>query len=293
MGYGYQERDYEIIDYELFQLDGIDHPVRGPRPKTLESREYFVCVGAAQTFGCYAEKPFPLLLQERLSLPALNLGVAGAGPLFFLRYPDYLRYVNNARFAILQVMSGRSENNSLFDSGGREWLTRRTDGKEAGASPLYRELLESGDDDLIESVVEETRQNWISNSTMLLRAIQVPKVLLWFSRRRPHYEPDRRNVYAFFGEFPQLVTDEWLEPIVPFADYYVECVTERGTPQRLINRFTGKPTSIQMRADLGGRQKKYNDYYPSPQMHTDAANVLEPVCRGLLGLGKALSHLDS
>ena len=75
----YQERDYEIIDYELYPLPGTDHVIRGPRPETLAPDEYFTCVGAAQTFGCFCERPYPAQLGESLGLSPLNLGFAGAG----------------------------------------------------------------------------------------------------------------------------------------------------------------------------------------------------------------------
>src|SRR5688572_6739549 len=109
----YQERDYEIIDYEVFRVPMHGGELRGPAPRTLAPGEYFTCVGAAQTFGCFCEQPYPALLSERLGLPVLNFGFAGAGPRFFLKYPVLLKYINAGRFAVVQVMSGRSEDNSV------------------------------------------------------------------------------------------------------------------------------------------------------------------------------------
>src|SRR5687767_3553783 len=108
----YQERDYEVVDYQLFQLPDTGR-LRGPAPSTLAPGEYFTCLGAAQTFGCFSEQPYPTLLAERVGLPVLNFGVAGAGPRRFLQDSDRARvrlgFVNAGRFAVVQVMSGRSE----------------------------------------------------------------------------------------------------------------------------------------------------------------------------------------
>jgi hypothetical protein len=44
----------------------------------------------------------------------------------------------------------------------------------------------------------------------------------------------------------------------------------------LVSRFTDQPIFY---TNLKGINNTYNDYYPSPEMHLDAANLLELVCR--------------
>ena len=276
----YQDRDYDIIDYELYPLPGTGYRIRGPQPETLAPDEYFTSVGAAQTFGCFCEKPYSALLAERLGLAPLNFGFAGAGPRFFVNAPDLLNYINDGRFAVVQVMSARSEDNSRFDTGGQEYLTKRATGQKIGAEPAYRELLENERVETVAEIVAETRENWVMSYTRLLEAIRVPKVLFWFSVREPEYEESYSgDIYAFFGEFPQLVNGEMVEHIKPLADEYVECVSSRGLPQRLISRFTGKPVSIRHRSDLGGGWQEFNPYYPSPEMQAEAAEALIEPCR--------------
>jgi hypothetical protein len=241
----YQERDYDIIDYELYPLPGTGYRIRGPAPETLAPGEYFTSVGAAQTFGCFCEKPYPALLAESLGLSPLNFGFAGAGPRFFVNAPDLRKYVNDGEFAIVQVMSGRSEDNSLFDTGGQEYLTRRSNGERIGAEPAYRELLANESVETVVAIVAETRENWVKSYSGLLEAIRVPKILFWFSTRSPDYEESYTgDIYAFF-------------------------------------RFTGKPISIRHRADLGGGWQEYNPYYPSPEMHAEAAGSLLEACRAV------------
>ena len=53
----YQERDWEIVDYQMYSLKNTNKSFRGPEPKNLEANKYFVCLGAAQTFGCFVRDP--------------------------------------------------------------------------------------------------------------------------------------------------------------------------------------------------------------------------------------------
>ena len=287
---GYSNPDCEVVDYQTYCLDpeAIDRQtntgllLRGPKPQDLEKRKYFVCIGAAQTFGRFCENPYPVLLQEKLGIQTLNLGRGGAGPSFFSKDNDkLLEYINNARFAIIQVMSGRSESNSLFHSRCLGFYTRISDGTSIGSDDAFRELLKEKNKDYIKKIVAETRQNWINNNKELLEKIKIPKILFWFSVRKPRYRERYQNIDTLFGEFPQLVNSYMINQLRKYYDEYVECVSRRGLPHILINRFTGKPTTI--KDPWGGTWSK-NWYYPSPEMHADAANALEKVCKRYLSL---------
>lgn len=302
---GYQQRDYDIVDYQMFSLAGTNLWFRGPQPQYLEPGQYFTCLGAAQTFGCFCDHPFPTLLQAQLGMPALNLGYGGAGPYFFLKHPQVLEYINNSKFVVVQVMSGRSESNSLFDSGGLEYLTRRSDGLRIGAQAAYTALLEGEGwwqqlpigqryfrwinrnlrKGTVKRVVAETRHNWVAHYHALLSQITVPKVLLWFSTREPNYQEKYNHVCFLFNQFPQLVNDWMMQSIKEDCDTYVECVTQRGMPQPLHSRFTGNLVTIDPacdRKDLGGKLWTHNSYYPTPEMHQDSASALAPICQQYL-----------
>src|SRR5687768_3753373 len=98
MGDYYQRLDFGHFDYELHWLKGLrPHRFRGPAIDP--SRPYIACIGAAQTFGRFCERPFPALLGERLGVQALNLGVGGAGPRLF-GTPRFLRWINGAELVV-------------------------------------------------------------------------------------------------------------------------------------------------------------------------------------------------
>lgn len=283
----YAEPDREIVDYQTYCLDRriIDPAttsplvLRGPAPSSLATGAYFACIGAAQTFGRFCAKPYPALLQERLRLPALNLGRGGAGPSFFLKTTDALfDYINRSRFAIVQVMSGRSAGSSLFRSDGLGFYHRITDGTPLSADDAFRALLDTGDRSLLQRVVQETRSNWIESYRELLARIAVPTILFWFSVRGPDYREGDGSLPELFGKFPQLVNRSMTAAVRKHSGGYVECISRRGMPQRLLSRFSGQPTTV---SDPWGGSWSENTYYPTPEMHADAADALARPCQAL------------
>ena len=296
---GYVERDREVVDYQTYELGetGLiakdSRLVRGPRSGALAARRFIACLGAAQTFGVLSERPFPALLQETLQTPVLNLGFGGAGPSFFLRDRGLLDLVNQSRLAVVQVMSGRSVSSSLFECDGTDFLIRRSNGKRVSAADAFSDLLKKGQrlgpfrprrvlprvmaivgQRTVKQLVRECRATYLEDYRELFSAIQVPTILFWFSKRSPDYRDRYANLREVFGEFPQLVDREMVDHLKPYCVDYVECVTSRGSPQRLISRFTGEPVSIKesdARPDLSSSPHQYNSYYPSPEMHEDAA----------------------
>jgi hypothetical protein len=288
MANAYSKPDFEVVDYQSFLLDPLltDHQtgeglmIRGPKPRNIDDGEFFSCIGAAQTFGRFCEMPYPTLLQKKLGLNVLNFGRGGAGPSFFSEDKTILfDYINKGKLAIIQVMSGRSESNSEFHSNGLGFYTRVSDGSWIGCDDAFRELLQRKDDGYLKQIVAEVRFNWVQSYKKLLKRITVPKILFWFSTRNPHYSEEYETIESLFGKFPQLVNASMISELKVFCNDYVECVTSRGYPHKLTSRFTGDPVTIV--DDWGGRWTE-NWYYPSPEMHRDAAHKIEKSVRKIV-----------
>jgi hypothetical protein len=269
--YSYSERDHEIVDYNAYQIPELPYTFRGPKPR-LNSGEYIAFLGAAQTFGCFCPKPFPEIIKHNLDVDILNLGMGGAGPDHF-NQPKLITLVNDSKVAVLQVLSARSvENSFMKDCTGT--ITIRETGEKVSGKEAYRILLNQSED-YARKIVSETRKNYLSIYKNLLSEIKVPVILFWFSKRKPEYEDDYSNFNKLLNDFPHLVNQELLEEIIAECDDYVECISDRGSPQKLLSRFTGKPASV---IDGPGKKpKRFNYYYPSPEMHEDAANKLQNV----------------
>ncbi|WP_207796487.1 DUF6473 family protein [Pseudohalioglobus lutimaris] len=300
---GYQRRDFEVSDYEMYTLDDTGLSFRGPPIKEVKDGNYFVCLGAAQTFGCFCEKPYPQLLSSRLNLPVLNLGYGGAGPEFFLKQEQLHEYINRSKFVVVQVMSGRSQSNSYYECGGLEYVTIRSNGRKMGARQAFNELFNStplgqfGDNRLVrkiarlknrsqvKSLVNEIRETWVNNYISLLERCSVPVVFFWFSKREAQYAESYSSLGGLFGEYPQLVNQEMLDQVISRGPKFVKCVSRRGDPQPLFSRFTGEPVTVNPetdRFDLASQEWTHNIYYPTPEMHEDAAETLFDTCKSIV-----------
>lgn len=285
----YQKKDLEIVDYHLDSLHpenvDITYLVRGYQPATLTPNQYFVNLGSGFTFGRFCQNPYGDLLQKRLNLFHLNLGFTDVGSQFFIQHRQLIeQYVNQAKFAIILVMSGISEGNSLVARDDGENSHLRFSGQSITVQEASQELLKNQEIDELKKIVEETRKKWVNNYQQLLSMISVPKILLWFSKRPPEYQEKYHNNQALFSKFPELVNAAMIGELKSYCDQYVECVSKQGSPQLLINRFTKQPLQTNNKK---GKSTKNNNYYASPEMHLDAANALEIVCKKYTNLSPA------
>jgi hypothetical protein len=287
---GYAAEDWNAIDYQMWRQNGAGPPMRGPQLDDLRHRSYIVALGAAQTFGRFCSHPYPALLSAKLGFPVLNLGFDGAGPKQFCR-PGLLQLINNAALVIVQVMSGRSLSNSVFEcpnDGGTLKRRDKPDSEPVFALTAWREWMNEIDAKyatnqpekirVIRSLMLESRVRWVGEMAFLAEQITVPTVLFWFSRRPPDYQESYNHPEHVFGDFPQLIDGRTFRAALPLFDEACLSVSARGCPQPVFNRFTGEPHAISPHY----RTPTENSYYPSPEMQQDAAADLYPVIARLL-----------
>jgi len=277
VGRYYQKLDFPHFDYAIQPCPNAeDQYIRGPVPDL--GQPYFICVGAAQTFGRFCEMPFPKLLSDALGIPVLNLGLAGSGPKTFqdLRF---LSLINGAKFAIMQVLSGRSESNSGFDNDGTDGPTgvRLSDHKRMRFEDFIRSELENSPQSQVRRLVEETQENWIESYARLLHGITVPTILHWFSQVRPRRQNDYSSFPRLVGHFPQLVIQSMVDRVSAMTDFYVETVCNEGMPQAL-----WKADRVVDGTELHDGML-YNKYYPTPEMHRAAAANISRLVIGWTG----------
>jgi hypothetical protein len=268
----YQLRDYNIVDYQLWSLKDEQrnkvHILRGPQPSSLTKNNYFACVGPATTFGCYAKLPYSLLLQKQLAFPCLNLGIAGAGATLYLQEENSLLIdlANDSKFVIVLVMSGRSHASKLFQPPKVGEITGPKIMKK------YKQL-HKNDKSLLRESINQMRENFVKDYINLAEIIKIPKILLYLSTRSPEYKDNFSDSFSEVHRgFPHFINKSTIQSILPHFDEYVECVSSRGFPQKLISRFTGEPTT-------NSKGDSKNAYYASPEMHEDAAQMLLPICK--------------
>ena len=279
----YQGRDAAVVDYDLFELPELEYKLRGPKPPSLANRQYATVFGAGQSFGVLVRDPYVHRLQRAIGFPFLNLSVGGSAPGLYLRNPAYIDYANRSRFCIVQLLSARGSHNSYFETRhGKNMLRPR--GSKLPFVPgdtAFQKMIDHEQPALVRAVIGELRANWIRETIQLLARIEVPKILLWFSKRTPDYQAGSNDYKAMAGVFPQFVNRDMVNEVIGFADQYVEVVTSRGMPHVLTDKTTEAPIDVL----LGDAkvQQSVNTYYPSPEMHEDAFTQLLPALQSVIG----------
>jgi hypothetical protein len=264
MAKSYAIKDGQFLDYRLEQLHG--EWFRGPLGRGPDAIAW---LGAAQTFGRYVTEPFAQIVGNRLDLGTLNLGSGGKAPQYFLRNPELLEEVNRCRIAVIQVMSAKGCDNSLFRSnvGGAKGLRADT-GTQTRSLTIITELLAQGRRREARRIARESQAAYVQGMRSLFEAVRPPKILFWISFKNP--TPANRGYRRTLDSgFPQLVNSRMIRQIRPLANRFVEVVSREGIPQDI--------------RDHAGNIVRTNTYYPSPEMHRLAADQLTPVIRELIG----------
>ena len=265
----YGREDSQVFDYRMEKLHG--EWFRGPLERGPDAIAW---LGAAQTFGRYASDPFPSIVGNRLDLGTLNLGSGGKSPQYFLRHPELLDEVNRCRIAVIQVMSARGSDNSLFRSNKGGSIGVRMDTGTLTRS-LTKDLLAEGRHRDANHITRESQRAYVQGMGRLLEVVRPPKILLCISFRDPPLANE--DYHQTLGRSPQLVSGSMISEIVPSADRFVEVVSREGIPQAI--------------RDRAGNTVGTNVYYPSPEMHLMAADQLTPVVGDLIGVkGTAVEH---
>jgi Domain of unknown function (DUF6473) len=261
MAQSYSRKDGRFMDYRMEQFHG--EWFRGPLDRGPDAIAW---LGAAQTFGRLVDEPFPEMVGGRLHLGTLNLGSGGKSPQYYLRHPELLDEVNRCRVAVVQIMSARGCDNSLFrsDQGGARGV-RLDKGTPTRSPAILQDLISRRRPLKARRIVRQTQQAYVHEMGSLLRAIRVPKVLLWISFRP--LSPKKRGWQTLNATSPQLVSDAMVSKIEPLADQFIAVVSRAGIPQVI--------------HDEASNVVRTNWYYPSPEMHRLAADELTPVVGAL------------
>lgn len=283
----YSARDNEVVDYQFYELPDIHGlKFRGPRP-VLEPGRYFSVIGGAQALGVLVAKPYPQLLAERLQMPALNLGLGGGSAGSYLLRPGLIDYINRGRFVVLQVMTARGEPNGRFErTDGVTMLRDRRRGDTVNNVEAWERLFRE-ERERLPLYVAQSRNAWVASYLELIQKITVPILLFWFSPRALDTSVNMQadSGMAFMGGFPQLVDRCSLETVKPLCAGYAECFSNRNFDYEFVSRFTGKKGVVLDYRKLGTGStiiERRNMYYPSQEMHDDAA---EPLLKGVEALG--------
>lgn len=276
----YQQRDHDVVDYQLYEVAGFPYMARGPQP--TPGRRSLGIIGAGQSLGVLVREPYADMIREGYDIDILNLSVGGSAPRLYLNNPIAFELLNKTSACIVQVLSARSTTCSYFQTrDGKNMMRPR--GSTLPFVPgdtAWDAMFRNEPPQVSALVVKELQRNWVEEMKAVIRSISVPTVLLWFSKRAPGPTRPLKDYRAASGVYPQFVTQEMVDAVAEHCDHYVEATGARGMPNVLTNRFTGEPATV----FLGdSKQPKGEDnYYPSPEMHQDAFAALVPTLELLL-----------
>jgi len=274
----YAVKDARVIDYSYVSIAGL--PVRGPLPKA-SLKNAIASLGAASTFGRLVPRPFIGIVASQCGFEALNLGHGGArAPLYYMNR-ELMRKLNQCACAVVEVFSARGTGTAFAQSRDHASAFMRRRGTEDDfefAQNYYRSLCSKLRPAELKSVLTGIQTNYMAEMNELLKQIEIPKVLVWFSQRSPDFEfsaePDE-----FSGGYPHFVDRKMFDRLALACDASVEIVSVKGLPSDLLDRATGEPVEIFLDEDNPAQ----NTYYPSQEMHDELAAALVPVVRGMLG----------
>jgi len=283
----YQSSDIDIVDYQYEVLDGCSFAVRGPLSGNPSAKN-IVCLGSAATFGRFAKKPFPAVLAERLGVHVMNFGIGGARPETYLKEPELLKKCRQSDLIILELMSARSYESDLFIPGGHQGKTGRVGPRYAeqiaatgdrvllekpivSADQLYKWAVGHLDEPSLAEIRRQILDCYVRDAQNLIEQVQKPVILLWLSQRSMDEVPERESYRTWARGFPHFVDRQAVEAIETRAVGLVNVTSSAGIPSPLISFRTGEPVSIRRER---WKPTTSNSYYPSPEMHLEAAEKI-------------------
>ncbi|SPF77720.1 DUF6473 family protein [Pseudoprimorskyibacter insulae] len=250
---------------------------RGPRKDP--TGDYVAFLGGTETFGRFIPKPFPALIERRISVPCLNLGCVQAGLDVYLNDPEVMLRLDGARVVVIQAMAAQNMSNRFYS------VHPRRNDRFVRASPtlmnLFPELdftefhftrhllgrLEKTCPDRFITVVEELQQAWVARMKSLCTTLRGRVVLLWFASAPP---PD--GVVPAAAAVPPYVTHAMLDQVAPL------CRDElRLTPSQTA-RAQGTRGMVFSLVEQSAVDQTLN-----PAAHEELSDLLAPMLRGLLG----------
>ncbi len=209
---------------------------RGPC-RNLSGR-YLVVIGGTETFGKYVPLPFVDQLEQSLTVPVVNLGIANAGPDVFLADDEIARIAQGAAAVVVQVVGAHNQTNPYYA------VHPRRNDRVLSVSPGLRNLYPDVDfaefhftRHLVQSlravsrtrfgvVVAELQALWVERMIALMHRVGPRTVLLWTGSQTPKDAADDE----VGPTYPALVDRSMMEKVAQHARFQIEiCPTaERG-----------------------------------------------------------------
>ena len=190
-----EAEDEVTLDYQLCGFEGTRLQFRGPAPDF--DQPFVAILGGSETYGKFAPRAFPCLLQDWIDTPVMNMGVQHAGLSLFSEERWLLDTASKAKVAVLQVLGAQNMSNRLYSV-----HSRRND-RFLGVSPALRDMYPGVDfaevnftghllqilsrqsPAAFDVLIEELKWSWVQRMRRVVQNIGCDVILLWVSDRTP------------------------------------------------------------------------------------------------------------
>ncbi len=279
------ETDSPVVEYPYAAIEGLSFQVRRVRGAAPAPEADICILGSAASFGRFVQTPYSDRLADRLNVRVANLAIGGARPETYLVQPKAREFISRAKVVVVEAMSARGYSNALFtptasttnmvviSEAGRRVSGLRDLPSPVFADRIWMKLLKSDAlSALASEAVAQMRRGYLRDMKEIF-ALSRKAIVLYISQ----YEPTE-DASAESYRFPHYISPSLLAQLGAEGVEIVKLVSRAGLPSKLINRITGEPQEIQGMSPL----KTENGYYPSQEMHNEAAALLENRLRALL-----------
>ena len=297
----YHKNDLEKLraNYGSFMIEGCPYVFRGSKLPIKD--RFLVALGSAFTFGRLIKKPYSEILEEKIQLPVVNLGIGGARPSAYLCYPSIIDFCKKAELVICEVMSARGYTNPVWEEkfpftnfgipkippsiltslnsqlktpSKLKFLIEKMQKNEAiffDRLEILYEILSVEDLHIIRDIVVH---KYIQDLLLLLREINKPTILIYLNKRGKKFAcqfNSKPSSYSeWTGDFPHFVDEVVIEILKSKGYDVIEIYSSEGMPFIVKHWETEEPVDL-----FPWNDPPYiNTYYPSQEIHDLTANEL-------------------
>ena len=250
---------------------------RGPR-KRLD-QPYLAFLGGTATYGKFIKRPFPMLVEQAMRQPCVNLGCVNGGIDAFLGDPAVLDVCRGAEMTVVQVMGANVLSNRFYSVHPRrndrflrastvlEAIYHDVDFSDFAFTRHMLGVLHATSIERFETVVGELRSAWVARMRTLLGAIGENVILMWFSDGPPSEQRWSQHPNHLQAE-PLFITQSMIEGLRPMVRDVLQVVPSREALSEGIKEMVYPPSQRQAAMEMLG-----------PACHREAAQQLIPVLR--------------
>ncbi|MCP5037244.1 MAG: hypothetical protein GY945_06550 [Rhodobacteraceae bacterium] len=226
----YENLGGNALDYYPCRYGKSKLLFRGPKRKL--DRPYVAVIGGTETYGKFTERPFPMLVEENLAYPVVNLGCVNAGVDVFANDQTVTDTCRNAAVTVIQLTGAQNLSNRFYAVHPRRndrflrasnllrTIYREVDFTDFNFTRHLLSALKKASADKFAMVEGELREAWVGRMKNLIAKIEGRVVLLWMADHAPQAVEKCSQQWSD----PLFVGQEMIDELLPLTAGYGEVV---------------------------------------------------------------------